>query len=128
MTYEIKYNFIAATLFAALLASCGGGGDGAIPVPYGALAINQTTKAAGIATSASSQDLADAKALSMCGSNCTVMMEFSGSGRCGALARASNGSMGWSSASALTDAKTAALEQCVSAKGADCSILLYACN
>jgi hypothetical protein len=114
------------------LTSCGGGdasGDGNIYTPpsYGSIAINQTTKAGGIATNYGSQSDANSHAVTACGSGCNSVLEF-GSYMCGALARGSNGSLGWASNSRQSNAEGDALSQCRAYSGLNCVVLLSNCN
>jgi hypothetical protein len=118
----------------ALVAGCGGGDDSGgyddvyyAPPSYGAIAVNLTTKVANIAYNYDSGSGASDSALKGCGVGCVPVLYF-GSLQCGALARGSNGSFGWSSDKKEANAKSAAISQCVSNNGLNCVNILSACN
>lgn len=120
---------IKSLLTIALLASltgCGGGDSGTGDL-YGSLAVNRTTKAAGISALWDSQAKANNTALSQCGSGCEVVIEF-GTGQCAALARGTNMSLGWATGSSKSDASQKAVSQCIAFSGVGCVALLAECN
>ncbi len=111
----------------ALISGCGGGGgDGYYG--YGAIAVNSQTRAAGIASQFSSQKDANSGALSQCSGPCSVVLEFSGPGTCGALARGINGSVGWASSAGKSQAESKAISSCQGVGGVGCTVLLSSCN
>ena len=106
------------------LAGCGGGGDYDY---FGAIAINSITRAGGISTNYQSQGEANNAALGQCGSGCAVVATF-GNGSCGAVARGSDGALGYTIAGSKSQAESGALSQCRSVGGIACEIKLSACN
>lgn len=126
MKYKL-WTFIFASVF--IISGCGGGSDNGdnFVLLYGSIAVNKITKAAGIAALWESQAKANNTALSQCGTGCEVVLEF-GPGQCGALARGSNGALGWSSGTSKADASQKAVTQCVGFAGIGCVSLLAECN
>jgi hypothetical protein len=121
-----------ATVVAFLVSACGGGEEGGfdfIPLPtYGSIAINKQNGRAAITANYASQKEANREAISTCGIDCEIAMEF-GSNLCGALARAGNEpTFGWASDTRLSDAKSKALNQCSQSGGKQCSVVLDKCN
>lgn len=106
-----------------LIAGCGGGSDG--PTPYGAIAFDAGVPAAYIATNYISQEKANAGAVTRCGGGgCAVILEFAGSGTCGALATGSGTAIVWGAASGATqaDAEAGAVAACTAKGGASCQV------
>lgn len=128
-----RINFIFMSLFIPSLFGCGGGGDeGGFLVPepdyYGAVAINQQTKAGGITARYRGQSEADFEASRLCGLiNCSIVLRFD-TGLCAAVARGSNLALGWASDRSNTDARQKAINQCQGGGGTDCQIALNECN
>ncbi len=114
-------------LMVLLLAACGGGGSDN-PTPYGAVAINWTTRVAGMAGRYDSQAGADNRALSECGSGCIVVEQFFGTGKCAAVAKGSNGAIGWAVSTSANEAVEKAIAQCVSVRGVSCAVIVAGCN
>lgn len=95
----------------------------------GSIALNAVTLEAGITANRPSQDEADAAAISTCGgAACTTVLRFSGAGVCGAIARATSRAVGVGSGGSLDVARSQALAQCAAQGGADCAVVLSACN
>jgi hypothetical protein len=114
-----------SVLAAAALSGCGGGGE---DVDYfGAIAVNSLTRAAGISANYTSQNEANARANSECGSGCSVVATF-GNGMCGALARGSDFAVGYAVASTKSQAESNAQSQCRSVGGISCAVRLSECN
>jgi hypothetical protein len=114
-----------SVLAAAALSGCGGGGE---DVDYfGAIAVNSLTRAAGISANYTSQNEANARANSECGSGCSVVATF-GNGMCGALARGSDFAVGYAVASTKSQAESNAQSQCRSVGGISCVVRLSECN
>jgi hypothetical protein len=114
-----------SALAAAALSGCGGGGE---DVDYfGAIAVNSLTRAAGISANYTSQNEANARANSECGSGCSVVATF-GNGMCGALARGSDFAVGYAVASTKSQAESNAQSQCRSVGGISCVVRLSECN
>jgi hypothetical protein len=114
-----------SVLAAAVLSGCGGGGE---DVDYfGAIAVNSLTRAAGISANYTSQNEANARANSECGSGCSVVATF-GNGMCGALARGSDFAVGYAVASTKSQAESNAQSQCRSVGGISCVVRLSECN
>lgn len=111
-------------VLAVALVGCGGGGDYDY---YGAIAINSVTRAGGISANYQSQGDANSAALGQCGGGCTVAATF-GNGSCGAVARGTDGAVGYAVASSKSQAESGALSQCRSVGGVACEIRLSACN
>jgi hypothetical protein len=109
---------------ALALAGCGGGDDYNY---HGAIAINAITRAGGISANYQSQSEANNGALGQCGSGCSVVATF-GNGSCGAVARGSDGAIGYSIGGSKAQAESGALSQCRSVGGIACEIRLSACN
>ena len=123
----------SALLFVLALFGCGGGGDlGGIFTPppsyYGSIAINPQTKAGGITARYTSQSEADLEAAKLCGLiNCNIVLRFD-TGLCAALARGSNGALGWASDRSNSDSRQSAINQCQINGGTACEVLLNECN
>ena len=114
-----------SALAAAALSGFGGGGE---DVDYfGAIAVNSLTRAAGISANYTSQNEANARANSECGSGCSVVATF-GNGMCGALARGSDFAVGYAVASTKSQAESNAQSQCRSVGGISCVVRLSECN
>jgi hypothetical protein len=112
-------------LAAVALTGCGGGGE---DVSYfGAIAVNPVTRAAGISYNYQSQADANAGASSKCGLGCSIVATF-GNGMCGALARGSNGAVGYAVNPSKSNAESDAMSQCRLAGGTLCAIGLSECN
>lgn len=133
-TMKNSLQLLTAMLILVGLSSCGGGGeDGGdaidyyTPPSYGSIAINSTTKAAGITANYGSQSDANSQAKNSCGAGCTTALEF-GSFMCGALARGTNGVIGWASNGSKSNAESTSVSQCTSRGGAGCGVLLSECN
>ena len=107
------------------LSGCGGGGEDVDY--YGAISVNSLTRAAGISANYTSQNEANARANSECGSGCSVVATF-GNGMCGALARGTDFAVGYAVASSKSQAESNALSQCRSGGGISCAVRLSACN
>jgi hypothetical protein len=127
----LKYLIICCSSF--VLIGCGGEGDlGGIFTPspnyYGAVAINPQTKAGGITARYAKQSEADLEAAKLCGLiNCNIVLRFD-TGLCAALARGSNGALGWASDRSNSDARQLATNQCQINGGTECVVLLNECN
>jgi hypothetical protein len=122
---NFRSSLTSLTVLAAVaLAGCGGGEEVDY---YGAIAVNPTTRAAGISYNYQSQADANAGASSQCGLGCSVVATY-GNGMCGALARGSNGAVGYAVNSSKSQAESTALSQCRSAGGTLCAIGLSECN
>lgn len=115
-----------ALLSAAVLTlqACGGGGDDEdAVVPHGAIALNEKTGAAAIATNLENGPLATQQAIVSCGwGDCQVVLTFSGFGTCGALAAGSNRQWGAASGASKAQAEQAAVANCTSKGGRNCAI------
>jgi hypothetical protein len=94
---------------------------------FGAIAVNSLTRAAGISANYTSQNEANARANSECGSGCSVVATF-GNGMCGALARGSDFAVGYAVASTKSQAESNAQSQCRSVGGISCVVRLSECN
>ena len=128
-----KLKLFSSLFFILTLFGCGGGGDlgGIFTLPpsyYGAIAINPQTKAAGITVRYTKQSEADLEAAKLCGLiNCNVVLRFD-TGLCGALARGSNGALGWASDRSNSDSRQSATNQCQINGGTACEVILNECN
>jgi hypothetical protein len=119
----------------AILCGCGGGEEGGVDYlnysspTYGAIALNSTSGAAGIAYNYKSKSEASFNASQKCGLvNCKVVFEF-GENMCAALARSSvSATFGWASDTSRSDAKSKAISQCFLYGGIGCTVILDACN
>ena len=120
----LKY---ASLAISTILIGCGGGGDNGNAI-YGSIAINSVTRAAGITARYGSQADANSNAINKCGTGCATVLEFSGSGQCGAVARGTDFALGWSSADSQSKAESSALAKCTSAGGMSCTVQLSMCN
>lgn len=123
------FRAILAISLVAILASCGGGGDGADYAPplYGAIALNRTNGAAAMSLNHEWQSDANDAAVRKCGTNCVKVLEF-GSYECAALARGSNLAFGWANNSRKPNAENDARDQCVAHGGLNCVVKLSDCN
>lgn len=110
-----------------ILGGCGGGSDDAAGI-YGSIALNLTTKAGGITARYGTQAEANNAAINQCGVGCATVLEFWGSGQCGAVARGTNFALGWASDGSQSRAESSAIAKCTSAGGTFCTIQLSMCN
>jgi len=128
-----KIKLLSAVILIFTLQGCGGGGEsGGIfytpPNYYGAIALNPQTRAAGITARYTRQADADLEAAKLCGLvNCNIVLRFD-TDLCAAIARSSNGAVGWASNKSNSDARQTATNQCQSNGGTDCVVLLNECN
>lgn len=95
-----------------------------------ALAIDSNQGAAwGYGTGFDYQSDADARALSECGGNCTVVLQFSNT--CGAYAadQSPNSTVfGWGTAADGSSAQARAMGECRASGGYDCIVRVWACD
>jgi len=98
------------------------------PDNYGAIAYDKNTGRWGYAYNYSSRGEAERVAVSRCGSSgCVAYNWFRNA--CGALAKASDGSIGWSWGTSRHDAEARAIAQCErSSNGLSCEIVCWACT
>ena len=92
---------------------------------FGAIAFNQDTLDFSYGINWGSQQQADAYVLERC-KNCSVIGKFWNN--CGALAIAQNGTYGWDADQNKGRAQQLALSHCAEARGAQCKIVVAACN
>jgi hypothetical protein len=114
-------------LLAVLLAGCGGGGGNAEKVSsYGSIALKmsgQSVVGAKIVVGKASQDIADAVALSECGSLCTVGYRFTNDWICAGVARGRKYYSEYvSKGNSATEAGDNALTMCVTAAENQCTL------
>ena len=147
----VIHKSLSVVCLGILLAACGGGDSGSTSTPapaptpapvaaqYGSVYTNQTTGSASIIAKASSQELANTKALELClkasvpNTNCKIFFEF-GDNLCGALYRsigtnsASAGAVGGRINSSAIVAEAGALAACKNVGGTNCVFGFSACN
>ena len=113
-----NWKWIFVFLISLLIAACGGSSD---PTPRGAIAYNASTGYASIVVNQTSQADANTEAIRQCPyGGCSIVLEFSGDGTCGALATSSNGAWGAASGGSKELADTRAQEDCVRRGGNSC--------
>jgi hypothetical protein len=120
-----NWKWVSVLAFAAVAAACGGGGE---PTARGAIAIGTATGTGFVVTNYTSQPEANSDAVRECVSffggagGCVVVLEFSGNGTCGSVARGSNGVWGAASGSSKESADSRAVSDCVAKGGGGCFV------
>jgi hypothetical protein len=126
----------SAVMFAAicLIVFQGTPAHGLRPVPgygngntqFGSIAYSKSTGRSGYSYGYSDLNSANNDARSRCGQDdCEVMVVFWNG--CGALAKGSDGSLGWGTAGSRAGAESRALQECNSS-GSNCEIVCWACS